>query len=88
MLQREQPVLVLLDLWLEERTTGEMVLDSMKRDPATRSIPVVVISGHLHALRGAVRRIERRGCVVLEKPFTLDELFGAIDRAIGTLPPA
>ncbi len=63
-----------------------MVLDRLQADPATRAIPALMISVHVHALRGMVRRLAARGYAVLEKPFTADELLAAIARVIG--PPA
>ncbi len=83
MIRRDKPDLVILDLWLEERFTGEMVLDLMQADPDTQGIPVLMISGHVHALRGMVQRLAARGYAVLEKPFTADELVGAVASVIG-----
>jgi two-component system OmpR family response regulator len=83
MIRREQPDLVILDLWLEERTTGETVVDVMRLDAITTAIPVLIISGHVHELRGSLRRLQALGCHVLAKPFTLDDLYGAIATLIG-----
>jgi len=51
MIRQAQPALVILDLWLEARDSGEIVLDLLQLDPRTRSIPVIVCSGHVPILR-------------------------------------
>jgi CheY-like chemotaxis protein len=56
---------ILLDLHMPD-LSGEGVLDALRRDPATRSIPVAIVTSQLPAepLR---RKLLDHGCVILSK---------------------
>jgi CheY-like chemotaxis protein len=67
-----QPNLVILDMMLRGQN-GSAVLDDLKADPVTAGIPVLICTAA--ALTPAeVERLERLSCVLLSKPFELDEL--------------
>ena len=78
MIRRQQPGLVILDLWLEDRDAGGMVLGLMKLDPATRHIPVLVCSANTHMLHARRARLKDQGYSVLEKPFLPEALLAEI----------
>jgi CheY-like chemotaxis protein len=86
LIRQLHPDLVILDLWLESRHSGEIILDVLKLDPRTRAIPVIVCSGHVPILKAMARVLQERGCVVLAKRFSLDALLGAVLGLIG--PPS
>ena len=72
-----QPDVITLDLELPA-VDGRRVLASLKADPSTAAIPVVIISAHADLLR----RPERDAAfAVLPKPFDLDHLVATVQRA-------
>lgn len=77
LLTEERPDLVLCDVMMPILDGGE-VYRFMQSDPAYRSIPIIMMSAN-HEYRG----IELYATVAfLNKPFSLDKLFGAITAAI------
>lgn len=76
-----RPDLVLLDLHLPD-LPGEEVLRRLWEDPATRTIPVAVLSAD--ATPGQRRRLLAAGAVnYLTKPFDIAEVLQLIDRTLG-----
>jgi signal transduction histidine kinase/CheY-like chemotaxis protein len=83
------PVLILLDLHLPDMS-GEEALRRLKSDPATASIPVVVLSADVTP--GRIERILDAGAVgYLAKPVDVPRLIAYLDEASpmpGPVPPA
>jgi len=77
--QREKPDLVLLDVWLPGMD-GIQVLERLRAEHPR--LPVVVISGHGN-IETAVRATKLGAADFIEKPFTIDGLLAAIQRAFG-----
>jgi CheY-like chemotaxis protein len=75
---RERPALVLLDLGMP-RVDGFEVCRRLKADPATRSIPVVVMS----AGEGRRAALDAGADDFLAKPFGIDQLAAAVHRGLG-----
>ena len=69
-----QPSAVLLDIGLPFRP-GTELLDELKSDPRTATIPVVVTSGLTESLTAERRAL---AAAVLSKPFPLDELISIL----------
>ena len=81
--RRHLPDLILLDLHLPD-LHGREVLLQLKRDPATATIPVVVLSAD--ATETQVRRLRADGVAdYLTKPIDVDSLFATVS---ATLPAA
>jgi signal transduction histidine kinase/ActR/RegA family two-component response regulator len=80
-LAREQrPDVILLDQHLPD-VTGSKVLCRLKADPATRAIPVVVVSAD--ATPGQSRRMLELGAVdYLTKPLDVEQFLRVIDRIL------
>jgi CheY-like chemotaxis protein len=77
---RWHPDLVLLDLHLPD-ISGERVLAELRADPATRAIPVIVITGDVDpALRQRVLAQGAHGCLV--KPFEVHDLLRVVERSL------
>ena len=76
------PDLILLDIALPFRS-GASLLDSLREDPQTATIPVVVVSGFPQVLDAL--DVERRALVasVLKKPFTASALLHTVHSALG-----
>jgi len=75
--REHHPILILLDLHLPD-IGGDQVLQQLRDDPATTSIPVVVLSAD--ATPGQVQRLLSAGAsAYLTKPFDVRELLRIID---------
>jgi DNA-binding response OmpR family regulator len=74
-----RPHVILLDVGLDG-AGAPLFLARLRQDPASASIPVVLLSGS----REALRRLRSRAAGVLEKPFGLDTLFETIEELCGT----
>ena len=78
------PALVLLDLMLPKKD-GFVVLDSMRRDPRTKAIPVLVVSAR--DLVGDVDKAFAKGATeFLIKPLHTDRLLAKIRKHLGGDP--
>lgn len=79
-LEAHEPVLVILDIWLENSDLdGLELLDQIRnRYPL---LPVVMISGHGN-IETAVNAIKQGAYDFIEKPFTADRLLLIVSRAI------
>ncbi len=77
-IRRNQPDLVILDLWLEERETGARILVALADDPTTKHIPVVICSANAKLLNESHPRFDTAGYSVLEKPFTPQQLLATV----------
>ena len=79
------PDLVLLDIHLPD-IDGEEVLARLKRDPATRSIPVVVLSADATATQSA-KLVEAGASAYLTKPIDVTGLLNTLDRHLASEQP-
>jgi Signal transduction histidine kinase len=78
--REHSPVLVLLDLHLPDMG-GEQVLQRLRDDPATASIPVVIVSAD--ATPGQVRRLLTAGATAyITKPIEVREILSVLDDAL------
>jgi CheY-like chemotaxis protein len=80
--QYQRPHAILLDARLEWSVSGWQVLQPLKMDPATRSIPVIVWSGAIDQLGDKERWLAERGIPTLSKPFEIDELYETLEAAM------
>jgi CheY-like chemotaxis protein len=82
----EQPDLVLVDLDLRDMG-GEGLVERLKADPATRTIPVVAITAE--ASEAVAERLLARGADGhLGKPLRIKRLLEIVDECLGTRTPA
>jgi signal transduction histidine kinase/ActR/RegA family two-component response regulator len=78
--REHEPILILLDLHLPDMDGGQ-VLQRLRDDPVTASIPVVVVSAD--ATPGQVKRLLAAGAsAYLTKPIDVTELLGVLDEAL------
>lgn len=78
--QQHHPKLVLLDLHLPDMG-GEQILQMLRDDPETASIPVVIISAD--ATQGQIQRLLAAGAAAyLTKPIEVPELLRVLDDAL------
>jgi signal transduction histidine kinase/CheY-like chemotaxis protein len=79
--REHRPALILLDLHLPD-IGGDQVLEELRDDPATRTIPVVMISAD--ATNGQIQRLVAAGArSYLTKPIDVRELLRLIDDTLG-----
>jgi CheY-like chemotaxis protein len=78
------PDLVLLDLELPD-IGGERVLTELRADPATRGIPVVVVTADIDPIvHRRMLALGAQGCLV--KPFEVTDLLRVVDRWLRPAP--
>jgi CheY-like chemotaxis protein len=75
-----QPALVLLDVHLPD-ISGDVVLEALRRDPATAHIPVVVLSAD--ATQHQIERLLAAGAFrYLTKPIDVQDLLSIVDELV------
>src|SRR5438477_1802441 len=82
-IKKEMPDLVILDIRRERQERGWMVLELLKLDPATTSIPVIVTSADTGGLKEQQQNLHEQGYTTLPKPFDLERLLAKISETIG-----
>ena len=87
LIQAAQPDLVILDLRLERPDGGLAVLAQLRRDPATRTIPIILCTADTWYLREQGDRLREQGYALVPKPFDLDALLVTVAAALGHQPP-
>jgi CheY-like chemotaxis protein len=75
----QRPAVIILDLMLPD-LDGQDVLRALKDDPATAGIPVIVMSAVAAVLKPDERQLVH---TVIRKPFELEDLLTAVQRATG-----
>jgi CheY-like chemotaxis protein len=75
-----QADLVILDLRMSSRESGWRVLDTLRGDARTRSIPIIISSAALDDLNARAEEFHERGVETLAKPFDIDDLLTMIER--------
>lgn len=80
MARQYKPSLILMDI-LMPKTSGYAALGTIKMDPVTRRIPVVMLTGLGDALdKGLAKQLGADGYIT--KPFNLQDLKKTIDKLI------
>jgi CheY-like chemotaxis protein len=83
LLKREQPEAILIDTWLGDRDGGWKLLQRLKLDPETATIPVIVASSDdPKAIRERFTQKSRDGTSLLFKPFDPQDLLDAVKVAL------
>jgi DNA-binding NtrC family response regulator len=82
LIQQARPALAILDLRLDHPEGGWVLLNVLRRDPATAHLPVIVCTGDLPFLDAIVDWLPDRRYAILEKPFDLADLFLQIERLL------
>ena len=80
-----QPDLIIIDIWIQRADNGWEVLNLVKLDPSTATIPVIVSSTDIRDLEAKEPILSRLNCDILPKPFNLQALLDKVNEAIG--PP-
>ena len=73
----EKPDLILMDIQLRDSTSGIDATKTLKNDPKTSSIPIIIITAF--AMKNDEIKIQNSGCDMhLFKPVSIDKFFSAI----------
>jgi DNA-binding response OmpR family regulator len=78
-----EPALVILDIAMGSVFSGWKVLQMLKQDLLTRTIPVLVWTG-LPALDDKQTWLNERGIKTIAKPFDIEALFSTVDELLST----
>jgi CheY-like chemotaxis protein len=83
LLRTEQPDLLILDVRLEQPEAGRRILEIVRQDDETGSIPVIVCSADGPFLRREHAFLSAHAVATLEKPFDLGALLAIAEAQIG-----
>ena len=85
LLQTAKPALLLVDIQLPD-LDGLELTRRLKRDPATRDLPVVAVTAY--AMKGDEARLRAAGCdAYIAKPINVVSFARQVAAALGTSPP-
>lgn len=85
-IRRRKPDLIVLDVRMEHAVSGWNVLELVRLNPQTASIPIIISSADGVFLQQNEERLRAERCDILPKPFKLDELIAKVTAAVG--PPS
>lgn len=82
--QRELPQLIIMDI-LMKNMDGLAALRALKKNEATKAIPVIVITAQVSAHHASRQEAEAAGAALfLTKPFSPSQLLASIHGVLGT----
>lgn len=82
-IKKDPPDLIILDVRMESQESGWTVLELIKLDPATNSVPIIVCSAAVDDLRSREPWLTHHGIMTLPKPFDIDDLYRRVEAALG-----
>jgi CheY-like chemotaxis protein len=77
------PDLVVLDFVIGDEGKGWQFLQMLRMDRQTARIPVLVCSAAAKLIEELLPQLDEMGVGVVLKPFDIDDLLGAVSRALG-----
>ena len=77
-IEQMQANLIILDLSLGNPSAALDLIGELRQNPPTRALPVIVNSTNDRLLERLAEPLHDLGCVVLAKPFELDDFFASI----------
>ena len=87
-LRQQRPDVILVDLHMDHRGEGWVLLDLLQATPALVTIPVILWSADASALHARAHRITAKGWQWLTKPCTPTQVLAAIEHSRGALAPS
>jgi CheY-like chemotaxis protein len=81
-LKQHRPELVILDIRLNDRESGQQILTEMRQDTDLLLTPVIVCTADSRFVRENKGLLDELGAIVLEKPFDLDALESTVSQAL------
>ncbi len=83
-IEQLSPDLIILDVVFGEERLGWQMLQLLKMQPATASIPVIICTAAEKAVREMEGYLVSKNVVVVYKPFELDDLLVAVTQALAS----
>ncbi len=83
---RLNPDLIILDVVFGEEKLGWQMLQLLKMQPATASIPIIICTAAEKAVREMEGYLVSKDVIVVYKPFELHDLLNAVAQALKTSP--
>jgi len=83
-IEHMQANLIILDLSLGAPSAALDFIGELRRNPLTRTLPVIVNSTNDRLLERLAESLRDLGCIALAKPFELDDFFAAIQVCLDT----
>ena len=77
-IEQTQAHLIILDLSLRDPRAALDLIGELRRNPPTSALPVIVSSTDDRLLERLAEPLRDLDCIVLAKPFELDDFFAAI----------
>lgn len=77
-----RPDLILLDARLNCSVSGWDIIEALKEDESTASIPIILVSGALAEIQQHHDLLHRYHVPVLEKPFDISDLHALVEREL------
>ncbi len=81
-IEQISPDLIILDVVFGEEKLGWQMLQLLKMQPTTASIPVIICTAAQKAVREMEGYLVSKNVVVVYKPFELDDLLTAVTQAL------
>lgn len=83
--ERQNADLIILDWIFAHENLGFQMLQKLKMRRSTASIPVIVCTAALQAVREMEGYLQSKGVQVVLKPFEIDDLLDSVKRALKTV---
>lgn len=77
-----QPDLVLLDVLFRDEKTGWQMLEILRTNRATASIPVVICSAAIKDVQEQEGYLNSKRVLIVYKPFDIDDLLKTVQKAL------
>ncbi|MDQ3706106.1 MAG: response regulator [Chloroflexota bacterium] len=77
-----KPDLVIADVMFDQEPLGFELVDTLRLNPATAHIPIILCSGAITALRERQAYLAERRVGVLYKPFAVDDLLRTVKQML------
>ncbi|MEA2595833.1 MAG: hypothetical protein QOF01_2302 [Thermomicrobiales bacterium] len=82
LVHRLGPELIILDIVMGGQLAGMEFLELLKADPRTHRIPIAVCTAATHLTAAIQTRLTDWDCLIVNKPFDLDDLLSEIKRCL------
>ncbi|HEY8601005.1 MAG TPA: response regulator [Thermomicrobiales bacterium] len=82
----DRPSLIIVDIHMGTPESGWQLIELLRLNPVAHPTPIIVCSADAHALGEKAAHLRERDCVVLQKPFDLDDLLGKVATVSAPLP--
>jgi CheY-like chemotaxis protein len=77
-----KPDAIVLDFLVGGEQMGWQLLQLLRMDPVTRGIPIVVCTAAVRQVEELESHLRTMGVEVVLKPFDIDDIYGALERAL------